>query len=125
MATARDIVTGALEDKKTIGVGGSPRAREMAYGLKRLNEMLFAWRIQGIDLGHVSVVEGGTIDLPDDHLAILRLNLARNMPSLPGSLDQDSLLMAENGLAALRGIYFSIAELRCDMPRAGQAPDYS
>lgn len=125
MATARDIVAGALEDKKTIGVGASPTAREMTYGLRRLNEMLFAWRIQGIDLGHVSLAESDAIDLPDDHLSILRLNLARNMPALPGSLDQDNLIIAEVGIAALRGIYFKIATLRCDVPSAEQAPDYT
>ena len=114
MATARDMISGALEDKKTIGVGGSPTAKEMTYGLRRLNEMLSGWARDGIDIAHVALTENDDIDAPDDHLKTIRLNLARNMPALPGRLDPDDLVAAENGLAALRACYFTIAELRCD-----------
>lgn len=114
MATARDIIIEALEDKKTIGVGASPTAKEMTYGLRRLNEMLSGWAMDGIDLAYTDLAETDAIDLPSDHLRTIRLNLARNMPSLPGSLDQDSLLMAESGLMSLRAAYFSIAELHSE-----------
>lgn len=124
MTTARDVISGALEDKKTIGVGASPTAKEMTYGLRRFNEMMAAWARDGIDLAVIDLAEGDTIDLPSDHLRTIRLNLARNMPALPGRLEQDDLGAAENGLMALRAAYFSIAELGCeDIARGSVSSD--
>lgn len=114
MATARDFVTGALKDRKIIGVNATPTASEAAYGLDRLNAMLATWRIAGIDFGHVTLTLDDTVDVPTDHDQTVRLSLSERLTAFGGQMDPADVLAAELGRQALRAQYFSIAALRCE-----------
>jgi hypothetical protein len=117
MATALDIVTRALRSLRVLASGDTPSADEAADGLTALNDMLFAWRIDGIDLGHVALASSDTLDVPDDHLFTIRLSLAERLAGEYGAaLSPDDLRAAELGRAALRAQYFSIQDLTSDNP---------
>lgn len=54
MATTRNIIIRALKRAAVIdaGEGGSASADDITDGLATLNEMMFAWRGQGVDIAH-------------------------------------------------------------------------
>ena len=114
MATARDIVTRALRKRRVIAVGVSPDAAEMTDGISDLNDMLSAWRIDGIDIGHITVVEGDTLDVPDDHLLTIVLSLAERMTDYGGQMEASDIITADKGRDALRAQYFTIGTLTCE-----------
>lgn len=116
MATARDLITGALRDRRAIGLNATPTASEAAYGLDRLNAMLAGWRIKGIDFGHVTLALDDTLDVPDDHLQTVRLSLAERLNAFGGALDDDDRIVAEIGRRDLLAQYFNIANLTSDHP---------
>lgn len=119
MTTARDIVTRALRKRRIIAVGVTPDAAEMADGISDLNDMLFAWRIDGIDIGHQTVAEADTLDVPDDHILPIVLSLAERMTDYGGQMDPADIVAAEKGRDALRAQYFHIGELVCEGARNG------
>lgn len=43
MATATGLITDALNDLQVLGVGGTPSAKQLTHGLRRLNAMLELW----------------------------------------------------------------------------------
>lgn len=116
MATAREVVTGAFRDRRVLGVNASLTASELSYGLDKLNQMLFAWRIDGIDMGHVSVEAGDSLDVPDDHLQTIRLSLAERLSAFADTMAPEDKLLAELGRNILRAQYFSLNDLGSDNP---------
>lgn len=119
MATARDIVTRALRKRRILAVGQSPEASELADGLSDLNDMLSAWRIDGIDIGHVTLAASDTLDVPDDHILTIVLSLAERMSDYGGQMDPADIVTAEQGRRALQAQYFHIGELSCEGAQSG------
>lgn len=119
MATAIDVITRALQKIKIYSAGEAPTADDADYCLSELNEMLFEWQNDGIDLGHVALELEDTLDVPDDHLQTVRLSLAEKLAGdFGGELSGSDAAAAERGRSALRAIYFNIADLRSDNPLA-------
>lgn len=117
MATALDVITRALKRLRVISSGEVPTAEESADCLEALNDMLFEWRIDGIDLAHVALVLTDTIDVPDDHVQALVLNLALRAGGMFGAqLAPADTALALSGEAALRAYHFTIADLSSDSP---------
>ena len=122
MATARDIITRALTKRRIIGLGRTPTAAELTDGLSDLNDMLFAWRNDGIDIGHVEVTADDTLDVPDDHILPIVLSLAERMTVYGGQMDPADVLAAEQGRSTLRAQYFNIGTLECEQIAASDGP---
>lgn len=127
MATALDIVTRALRSLRVIQSGETPDSDDAADALTALNDMLFAWRIDGIDFNHVSLASSDTLDVPDDHLLTIRLSLAERLAGEYGSsLSPEDIRAAELGRAALRAQYLNLKEQSTDHPlsRSNLATDW-
>ena len=79
MTTANDVVTGAAKKINVIAAGETLSGQDAADGLQNLNDMLHAFELQGIFLGHTDLALAGTINLPDSHIEGLKAILAVRM----------------------------------------------
>lgn len=112
MATASDIVTRALRSLRVISSGETPTADESADGLTALNDMLAAWALDGIDLGHITLVAADELDVPDMHLQTIRLALAERLAGEYGAeLAPADQIALSKGMTALQARYFSVPDL--------------
>lgn len=119
MATTSDIVTRAMRSLRLLSSGEEPTADEMSDGIVAFNDMLFAWRIEGLDIAHVTLDENDTIDVPEDHLGTLRLALAARIGGeYGGELTAYDQMVLDEGMKALRAYYLNLAELVPDNPLA-------
>jgi hypothetical protein len=117
MATALDVITRSLRKLKVYAAGEDPSSEDADDCLVSLNEMLHAWALDGIGLGHVTLVLTDTLDVPDDHLETIRLSLAERVQGDYGAtLAPADVYAADKGRAALRAIYFDIDELGSEQP---------
>lgn len=72
--TARDICSAAL--RKIVGLGRTPRAAELEYALESLNDMLAAWRLEGIDCGIAGQLAAyDALTVPEEYLAAIKHGL--------------------------------------------------
>lgn len=76
MATAQQTITRALRMVGVLADGQTPTASQSDDALESLNEMLYAWRDRGVDLGHSALELASEIPYQDDHLACIRYSLA-------------------------------------------------
>lgn len=119
MATASDIVTRSMRSLRLLASGDEPTADELADALVALNDMLFGWRIEGLDIAHTTLVAATTVDVPDDHLNTIRLSLAERLSGEFGAeLSPSDQMTLSEGMKALRAYYLSIADLTGDNPLA-------
>ena len=117
MATATQVINRALKRLRVIGVGQSPTANETTDCLEALNDMLFAWRADGIELAHITLLSTDVLDVPDDHIEPIALNLAKRVGGLFGaSLSADDAALAQSGENMIRAYHFSIADLESENP---------
>ncbi len=72
MATAQETINRALRMTGVLADGETATAAQSVDALNVLNEMLYAWRDRGVDLGHSALELGDTIPYQDDHLAAIR-----------------------------------------------------
>lgn len=115
MATALDIITGALRKIRVLAIGREPKAAETEHGLTALNEMLSTWRINGIDLAPTALLSTDTLDVPDDHLETIRLSLAERIAGDYGAqVSPIDSGIAADGRAALRAYHFTIKTIGID-----------
>ncbi len=121
MATALQTITKALRTARILASGEDPTNDEAADALTALNEMLFQWRLDGLDIAHISLASGDTIEVPDDHLQILRLCLAERLAGEYGTeLAPRDLMAAETGKGLLRAYYFAPTILTMDSALLGR-----
>lgn len=119
MATAREIVQWACEDVKAYATGETVDAADAAYCLQKLNDMLFEWSIDGIDIAHTTLALGDTLDVPNSHIGAIRSNLAiRIDEKFGGVLTPNDHNLAENGRKALVAYHFTIRDLTDENPLA-------
>ena len=74
--TARDMITRALRLIDVVGDGVDLSAEQADDGLKGLNDMLFYWGLEGIQIGHTEATLDTVFTLPDNHMLPVRYNLA-------------------------------------------------
>lgn len=121
MATARDLITRALRRAHIVATGEPPEDEQISEGLDSFNDMLEAWKDEGIphgfpelDLDTVVPIDRGA------HRALID-NLAVNCADDVGTpVSQTLMLRAERGRAALIARYFGSPAAKVD--RALRAP---
>lgn len=68
MATALDVVTRALRKATVLPVDEVAPADMAAHALDALNDMIFAWKLAGVDTSHVALALSDTFPLGDEYL---------------------------------------------------------
>lgn len=112
--TAQDLCGFALE--KIAGIGVTPDASESATALKRLNDMLALWRIDGLDVGVAAVlVLSDTVDIPDEYVAAIKWNLRLLCHEHFGvPLGDFDMMMAERAKTLVANRLLSLGDLTFD-----------
>ncbi len=106
MATARDVVTGALRELGVTDPVEEASSEDAAHSLTVFNQMLAAWELDGIALGLGTVTLNTTLALPDSHLEALRANLAARLSASFGrNPSQLTVEQASRGYRSLQGAY--------------------
>lgn len=109
MATAGNIVTRALVLAGQIEAGETPVAEEMNDGIDALNEMLFAWVNEGVDLGHSTVAQADDLIVHDTSLEGVRYNLAVRLAGEYGfTLPARVMDRADKTFRALQGVTLEV-----------------
>lgn len=80
--TARELITKAMQDRKIIGLGVTPKDKEIAYGKQALNLMFKSWAARGLTLwtdedGAATVAAGNPVVALDPRpIDVNEVNLA-------------------------------------------------
>jgi len=77
--TALELIQKAARLIGMTAQGQTLSAEEAQDGLSALNEMLHAWALEGIILGHTDLALGDTVNLPSEYTMGVRYNLALEM----------------------------------------------
>lgn len=106
--TARDTITRALTMLGITLSGNAPTAVEAFDGLKALNNMIHAWKGQGVDVGHVDLALSDNLALaPEHHEGTTALLAIRLSPDYSAPVPKETALIASNGWAALQAKYIA------------------
>lgn len=76
MAKALDVVTDALRLINYLSAEETPSAADAAFGLTKLNDMLFGWKLKGVDLQPVTMALTDMLPFDDAYLRGIKNNLA-------------------------------------------------
>lgn len=113
--TAQDMIRRALRLAGILADGQTPTAEMYSDGLQSLNDMLSAWRDQGVDLGHSPLEMGDEIPYQDDHLAAIRYSLTVEIaPEYSAPLRQEVVSLQQQYFRALQALYCNPPRLRID-----------
>ncbi len=119
MATARDVVYGALKHLAVVAAGETPKAPAVAEGLTLFNEMISGLQLHGVDMQHTALAISDTLPYPDSHLETFKAMLAARMaPSRGRTLPAFVQQLADGGLAMLQAHYAQSDESRVDIALA-------
>lgn len=118
--TANDVCSHAL--RKVVGVTETMTAAMLADCVERLNDMIAAWKLRGIDVGVVfPLVSATVLDIDDGYIPAIKANLLLYVYPLygaePSPIDLD---LAESWLRAVSNSMFVATDL--GMPRIGSVP---
>lgn len=67
MALTSDIVTSALREIRVVGEDDTASAVQMSEGVKKLNRMLHAWKLAGVDVSHTDLGANDTFSLAAEY----------------------------------------------------------
>ena len=106
--TARDIVYAALGMTNVLIAGVAPTAVQTTRALGRLNDMMHAWKGQGVDVGHIDLTINDDFALAPEHIlgtkALLCILLCGDYEvPVPDSV----AAMASSGWAGLQAAYIT------------------
>ena len=76
MPTMLDVVTDAFRKINLIAEDETPSAADGARGTTLLNDMLHGWKLQGVDLGHVTLTQAQSLPYDDAYMEGIKANLA-------------------------------------------------
>jgi hypothetical protein len=115
MATVSEVVTRAARLAGVAGVGSALSAEDMDWGIDTLNDMLFAWALDGMDLGHSEVVSSDTLLVDDAYLRGIRYSLAVEMAAEKGTEIAATVpVIAMDEQGKIRAALCDIDEMRVD-----------
>jgi hypothetical protein len=111
-----EIVTRAARLAGKAGQGSALSAEDMNWGVDLLNDMLFAWALDGMDVGHASVVVStDTLLIDDAYLKGVKYNLAVEIAQEGGTeLMPGVPLIAEDEKGRIRASLCDIDVLSAD-----------
>ena len=119
MATAQETINRALRMTGVLADGETATAAQSVDALNVLNEMLYAWRDRGVDLGHSALELGDTIPYQDDHLAAIRYSLAVEISGDFGRpASQDIQYRQQQLFLALQAQYCTPPMMATDFPQS-------
>ena len=119
MATAQEMINRALRMTGVLADGETATAAQSVDALNVLNEMLYAWRDRGVDLGHSELELGDTIPYQDDHLACIRYSLAVEISGDFGRpASQDIQYRQQQLFLALQAQYCNPPMMATDFPQS-------
>ena len=115
MATANDVIKGAMRLLDKVAAGETPTAAEAQDGLQALNQMMHAFALDGIDLGHADLALAGAVNLPASHTKALKYLLAVDLAS---EYDMDPpavvAVQAQDGMRLLEAHYAEVPTMDQD-----------
>ena len=115
MATANDVITGALKDLGVLERNESPQGQEALDSLDILNFMCSSWIHNGIDLEWLTLGLNDDVPYPEDQIGPIRYNLALNLaPTFEVQPHPALVAMASSGYKQLQREYAVIGELSVD-----------
>jgi hypothetical protein len=113
--TVHDLIRRSMRALGVLRSGENPSAAEAADALDTLNDMLNAWRQEGIDLEHLTLALTDVLPYPDDHVACIRYNLSVELAAEYGvGLSPSVAMQARRTFLALRSQYMQPVELSVD-----------
>ena len=113
MTTANQLIIRAAKTAKILAAGEIMEDEDAQDILQSLNDMLHAWELDGIDLGHTDLELTDTVQLPDSHIRAIRYNLAADISSEDGAeLNAIDAERATNGFRMLQAYYAKPGELQ-------------
>lgn len=77
--TYLDLIRRAMRSIGVLHHAENPTDSEAQDALDTLNDMLEAWRIEGVDLEYLTASLTDTVPYPNDHIAAMRYNLAAEL----------------------------------------------
>lgn len=98
MTTVRDVIVDALSDLGVINDASEVDPSDSALALRHFNNMLFAWKNQGVDVSHSALGLNDTFPLDSAHLEATTILLADRLarpfeePSVDPALTQRAWL---------------------------------
>lgn len=115
--TVNEMIARALSQLRVVALGDEATSTEAAYCLGEYNDMMSAFELDGMALAHLEAELTDTIDVPDNHLAAIRLSLMERIaPTFGKEVTLSDRMLAEQGRMALRAYHFNIGELGSDHP---------
>jgi hypothetical protein len=115
MATARDLITRALRRAHIVATGEPPEDEQISEGLDSFNDMLEAWKDEGIPHGFPELELDTVVPIDRGAHRALIDNLAVNCADDAGApVSQSLALRAERGRASLIARYFGSPNARVD-----------
>jgi hypothetical protein len=115
--TIGELVTRALQLAGVVGMNRAPSASEMDDGIDTLNEMLFSWALDGMDLGWQTAVQTDNVLVDDAYIKGIRYGLAVELAGAHGILNElprSVIETADNEQAKIRAALFEVDNLRAD-----------
>jgi len=109
--TVRDVITRALRKAGVSNIGDSAHGEDFDVALDALNDMLFAWKLKGVDTEHVQLSGASTFPLGDEFIEGTVYNLASRISpdyQIPASFD------ADDWFRAIQAAYTTIAPVSFD-----------
>ena len=115
MATAEDVVNGALKDLGVLERTETAQGQEALDVLDLLNLMCSSWIHDGIDMEWLTVGLNDVLPYPEDQIGPIRFNLALHIaPSFDVEPSAFLVAMASKGYNQLQREYLVIDEVEFD-----------
>lgn len=95
--TVRDVITRALRKVGVSDIAEGANGEDFELALDALNDMLFAWKLKGVDTLHVQLSGASTFPLADEYIEGTVYNLASRISpdyQVPASFDADDWFRA-------------------------------
>ena len=106
MPTVKAVIKSAFKLAGIVAESETLTAEQESDGVTQFNDMLHAWKNQGIPLEHVTLTVNDTVPYPDDHIEPIKYNLAVKLAAeYDAPIDQLKIILAAQGLEGLRDYY--------------------
>jgi hypothetical protein len=116
MATARDVVDGALKLLRRTGASGTASNEDAADCLTILNDLMASWASKGVDVNHYELELETPFSLDDKHVRGVKALLAVEVAAAFGVAEVPPYVarQAADGWVALCGDFFTVPEATFD-----------